>query len=322
MFDSVVLNEASLPFQSVQDCNDNIENFFDLLHEAKNNNIQFSRVDEIEGDWNQLNYADDFNFNKWLDSLENRDRRLQIKSVISGLKCPLLNINDNKSKVNVSDLFFLHKSNRNSEVLGLAFAHLNHSHSLSVASNSHWLKDSITIVKVWCEADEEFETEFDVPNISSIDQLIPFLDKFRARRQDNKNYLASLTVTNNTDFKNLLFAESFLKSIKSYSLQPLDFRRLMSVLASLDQAIVISNNMQDLSNNSNLEMSNESKLTMSDRNLVRLRRFKHPLLGYEIFECHVKNFTNGKRMYILANYVDKTICVGYFGNHLKTATST
>lgn len=322
MFDSVVLNEASLPFQSVQDCNDNIEHFFDLLHEAKNHNIHFSRVDEIEGDWNQLNYADDFNFNKWLDSLEDRDRRLQIKSVISGLKCPLLNINDNKSNVNVSDLFFLHKGDRNSEVLGLAFAHLNHSHSLSVASNPHWLKDSITIVKVWCEADEDFEKEFDVPNISSIEQLIPFLDKFRARRQDNKDYLTSLTVANNPDFKNLLFTESFLKSVKSYSLQPLDFRRLMSVLASLDQAIIISNNMQDLSDNSSLEMSNESKLTMSDKNLVRLRRFKHPLLGNEIFQCHVKNFTNGKRMYILANYVDKTICVGYFGNHLKTATST
>ena len=108
MFDSVVLNEASLPFESEKDCEENIKSFFDLLHEAKNNNIQFSRADEIEGNWNHLNYADGFNFDKWLSSIEDRDKQRQIKSVISNLKCPLMNMTPNKSEVDVNKVLFFH----------------------------------------------------------------------------------------------------------------------------------------------------------------------------------------------------------------------
>ena len=57
MFDSVVLNEASLPFESLEECENKIISFFDLLHEAKSNNVQFSRADELDGSWIHLNYA-------------------------------------------------------------------------------------------------------------------------------------------------------------------------------------------------------------------------------------------------------------------------
>lgn len=322
MFDAVVLNEASLPFKSKTDCEANIEEFFDLLHEAQNNKINFSRVDEIEGDWNSLHYADGFNFNQWLGSIQDKDRKSQIISVLTGTKCPLLNINNNKSEVDTSDLFFLDGDDRDLEVLGLAFAYLNHSHSLSIASHSHWLKSPISIVKVWYEGNQQREEKIDVPNISSINQLRPFLDGFKARRQENKDYLTSLKVKDNDDFENLLFTESILKSFRSCSLQPIDFRMIINVLESLNKAIIISSNMQELSNNSSLTISGESKPTMEDANLVRWRRFKHPVLGDTVFEVHVKNFTKGKRMHILANYEDKTICIGYFGKHLKTSTST
>lgn len=318
MFDAVVLNEASLPFKCIEDCERNIEVFFDLLHEAQKNKVSFSRVDGIEGDWKSLNYADNFIFNKWLDSIEDHDRRVQIKSVITSSKCPLLDINNNKSGVDTGDTFFLDENDRDLEVLGLAFAHLNNSHSLSLASHSHWLKSSIRIVKSWYVGNEPNEEKVDVPNISSIQQLNSFLDAFRARRQENKDYLASLKVSNNDDFENLLFTESALKTFRSSSLQPLDFRAIVSILESLNQAIIASSNIQELSNNSSLTISGESKSTMEDRSLLRMRRFKHPLLGDQIFEPHIKNFTNGKRMHILADYESNTICIGYFGRHLKT----
>lgn len=319
MFDSVVLNEASLPFKCIEDCERNIEKFFDLLHEAQKNKVSFSRVDETEGNWSSLNYAENFIFNKWLDSIEDHDRRAQIKSIITSSKCPLLDINNNKSGLDTSDTFFLDDSDRDLEVLGLAFAHLNNSHSLSLASHTHWLKSSIRIVKSWYLDDQLNEEKVDVPNISSIQQLNPFLDAFRAKRQENKDYLTNLKVSNNDDFENLLFTESALKSFRSSSLQPLDFRMIISILESLNQAITLSSNIQELSNNSSLTISGESKSTMGDKSLVRMRRFKHPSLGDRVFEPHIKNFVNGKRMHILADYNDKTICIGYFGNHLKTS---
>lgn len=318
MFDSVVLNEASLPFESIKDCEDNIQTFFDLLHEAKNKNVYFSRADEIEGNWNHLNYADGFNFDKWLYSIEDKDRQRQIKSVITNLKCPLVNMTPNKSNVDVSKILFFHESNRDSEVFGLAFAHLNHSHSLSVASKSCWLEDSISIIKAYYVDDSYQELEVNVPNISSIQQFQIFLDNFKALRQTNKSYLASLKVKDNDDFENLLFTESFLKSVATTSLQPIDFKQLITVLESLNKAIMVSENLQQLAQNARLTITNESDTTMRNRTLARLRRFKHPVLGNQTFEAHIKNFINGKRMHILADYSEKKICVGYFGNHLQT----
>src|SRR5690606_19398684 len=113
-----------------------------------------------------------------------------------------------KSNINVDDFLFLYDSNRDLTVLGLAFAHLNHSHSLSIASDSCWRQGSIPIVKVWYESDKEHEEKIDVPNISSVYQLQPFLTSFKSLRQQNRAYLSGLKVDGNEDFKNLLFTKS------------------------------------------------------------------------------------------------------------------
>ena len=176
MFDSVVLNEASLPFESIEDCENNITSFFDLLHEAKNNNVQFSRADDLEGSWNHLNYANGFNFDRWLNSINDRDRQRQIKSVISDLKCPLMNLVPNKSGVDATQVLFYHENNCDSEVFGLAFAYLNHSHSLSASSKDWWLQDSVSLIKGWYENTEYHEETVHVPNVSSIRQLTLFFD--------------------------------------------------------------------------------------------------------------------------------------------------
>ena len=99
----------------------------------------------------------------------------------------------------------------------------------------------------------------------------------------------------------------------------MDFRKLIVVLESFNIAIVDSKNMKELEMGSSLTITDESKPTMVDRSLARMRRFKHPTLGDTTFDPHIKNFVNGKRMHILADYNDKTICIGYFGNHLKTS---
>lgn len=318
MFDSVVLNEASLPFESVEDCENNITSFFDLLHYVKNNNIQFSRADDFEGSWNKLNYADGFNFDKWLNAIDDRDRQLQIKSVISDLKCPLMGLVPNKSSVDVTQVLFYHESNRDTEVLGLALAHLNESHSLSAPSKEWWLQNSVSLIKGWYKNTDFIEEIVYVPNISTSQQLTDFFDQFNQIRQENKSFLASLKVQDNPDFPNLLFTEKFLKSVKSASLLPIDFKRLISVLMSLNSAIINSENLQDLAYNSSLTITNESDTTMRSDALAKQREFKHPTLGKQIFEPHIKNFVNGKRMHILPSYNEKKVCIGYFGNHLKT----
>lgn len=320
MFDSVVLNEASLPFESLEECENKIISFFDLLHEAKSNNVQFSRADDLDGSWNHLNYANGFSFDKWLNSIEDRDRQRQIKSVISDLKCPLISLTPNRSNVDPTKVLFHHESNPDADVSGLAFAHLNQSHSLSAPSKYWWQQDSISMIKEWYENTISITETVQVPNVSSMEQLATFLDNFRALRQSNKSYLASLKVQDNDDFPNLLFTESFLKSVRSVSLEPIDFRKLISVLTSLNSAILLSTNLLELSHYSSLTITNESTPTMNNTALARQRVFKHPILDKKTFEPHIKNFINYKRMHILPDYTEKKICIGYFGNHLKTSS--
>lgn len=320
MFDSVVLNEASLPFESLEECENKIISFFDLLHEAKSNNVQFSRADDLEGSWNHLNYANGFSFDKWLNSIEDRDRQRQIKSVIGDLKCPLMSLTPNRSNIDPTQMLFYHESNPDVCISGLTFAHLNQSHSLSAASKYWWQQDSISMIKEWYEESIYISKTVQVPNVSSMEQLATFLYNFRALRQSNKSYLASLKVQDNDDFPNLIFTESFLKSVRSVSLEPIDFRKLISVLTSLNSAILLSKNLLELEQNSSLTITNESTQTMNNPALARQRDFKHPILGKKSFEPHIKNFINCRRMHILPNFTEKKICIGYFGNHLKTSS--
>ncbi|MBB1388302.1 hypothetical protein H5185_02550 [Shewanella sp. SG44-6] len=320
MFDTMVLNEASLPFRSKDECENKIDSFFELLHEAKLHNIKFSRADDIEGDWNQLNYADDFIFGQWLNNIADKERQRQVKSVLSNMKCPLVDVNNNQQGVNAEHILFTLHGLQDVEVLGLGFASLNNSHGLSFASAVHWEQDSISIEKLWMHEGVEQSETVNVPNVSSIVQLRPILANFEARRMENKAYFDALNVSDNDDFENLLFTESVLKSLRSTSLHPLDFRRVIEVLKKLNEGIIDAKNLLELSTNSGLDISGESERTMQNRSLVRLRTFEHPSLKRQIFDVHVKNFNNFKRMHILVDYKLKTVCIGYFGKHLKTAT--
>jgi hypothetical protein len=319
MFDAVVINDASLPFGSLEECESNIDKFFELLHESKLHNVQFTRVDDIEGNWNQLDYADGFMFGQWLNNITDIERQRQVKSVLSNVKCPLVNMRDNREGVNTDEIIFVLDSIDDVEVLGLGFASLNNSHGISFSSDSCWMTNSISIIKLWEVEGVEQTESLDVPNIATIEQLRPFLENFEAQRQQNKAYLDDLKTEDNADFENIQFTESVLKTLKSPSLLPLDFRKVTTVLRKLNSAIVISSSLLELSENAGLSISGESESTMSNTFLKRIRTFKHPTLGSQVFEVHVKNFSGAKRMHILADYDLNKVCIGYFGKHLKTA---
>lgn len=316
----MVLNEASLPFNTQLDCENNIESFFELLHKAKLHNIQFARVDEIEGNWGQLNYAEGFAFGSWLNNIRDKDRERQVKSVLSSVKCPAQDINNNRQGVDVTSILFVLAQDENIDVTGLGFASLNESHGISFSSDNCWRQSSISILKLSMQNGEEFRESIDVPNVCTKAHLEPYILNFETKKRQNKQYLEGLDTDNNEDFENLLFTRSALKSLGSSSLQALDFQKVVSVLHRLDEAISISENLSDLAGNSELNISGESETTMSNKTLVRLRTFKHPLLGRKVFEIHIKNFIGGKRMHILPDYELKKVCVGYFGNHIKTSS--
>lgn len=317
----MVINEASLPFASLEDCIKNLDCFFDILHEAKLENISFSRADGYEGSWGTLNYANGFEFGLWLNEIADIERTRQIKSVLSNVSCPLINIEDLQLGELPKAVIFHLASDENIELEGIGYAHLTNTYGLSFPSSSEWMHDSISAIKIWDEGGGTKTEKIAVPNVASKEQLHIYIKELQSKRKENTDYFDSLSTSCNPDFPNLLFTESVLKSLKSSSTQPKDFTKIIEVLESLNNAIVSSRNIKELAMNSSLSISGESSATMENRSLARLRTFKHPSGEKLVFEEHVKNFTDGKRLHILCDYDQKTVCIGYFGSHLKTSKS-
>lgn len=311
----MVFNEASLPFSSIQDCEENIEDFFKILHEAKVHNIKFSKVDGDSEKWNNVNYATGFYFTKWLASIGDRDRQRRIKSVISNYKCPF----SEGDSSNIMTDFIFSDVTEEVEVLGLGYASLKQSHGVSLSSEACWMTPSIDILKISEQAGQEIKEKIAVPNIFNLAQFKEFLTGHKAQKASNKKYLQVLKTDNNPiGFQNLQFTPSCLKSIQSSSLHPIDFRQVVSVLLKLNIAIATSNSLADLLSQSGLDISGESDSTMNSSALVRLRTFTHPTLGSLVYEDHVKNFIDNKRMHIYTDFSQNKICIGYYGAHLDT----
>jgi len=316
----MVLNEASLPFSSVEDCLDNLESFFDILHKTMAQSVSFSRVDEVEGNWNSLIYADGFSFGSWLNNNQDKDRLRQIQSVLSNVKCPSININDNQNNIPVSEMLFVLNSNQKIEVNGLGYASIIKATGLSFSSSTQWKSSLIPVLKSWDEFGQVNEEIVNVPNVCTLTQAEEFLASLEIEQQSKRDYFDTIKTKDNTDFPNLLFTESVLRTFRSASLSAQDYEKALQIMRSLNSAITTANGLSELNEITGLSISGESSQTMDNKKLARLRRFRHPELGNQIFEEHVKNFMNYKRMHILIDYEANKICIGYFGNHLKTSS--
>lgn len=321
MSESLILNEASLPFFSVDDCEENLAVFFEILHSANLKGITFYRADDLEGGWSSLVYAQGFEFGKWISKIKNNDQCRLVKSVIGNVKCRLISNESIDQKNSIKDMLFVLLSDQDIEVKGLGVASILNACGISFASHTNWKVDPVTVIQQWDEVGAIQKQNVNVPNIYSQANLDKILDVLAVKKQSNKNYFCNLTARDNIDFPHLIFCESALKDLRSSSVTALDFPRIISVLNKLDKAICRSTNLDDLIKNSGLDISGESTETMNAAKHARKRLFKHPNLGRVLFEDHVKNFADNKRMHLLADYVSNNICIGYFGRHLSTVTT-
>lgn len=321
MSEYLILNEASLPFSSVDDCEENLAMFFEILHSANLKGITFYRADDVEGGWNSLIYAQGFVLGKWFNRIKNNDQCLLVKSVISKVKCQLISNESIVEIKSVKNILFVLSSNQNIEVKGLGVASIINACGISFNSHINWKVDPITITQHWDDVGAIQQKNVKVPNVYSRATLDKILDDLAEKKQSNKKYFCDLTTQGNKDFSHLIFCESALKNLRSSSVTALDFHRIICVLNKLDRAICESKNLDDLIKNSGLDISGESPETMKATKHARKRLFKHPSLGQILFEDHVKNFPDNKRMHIFSDYENSTICIGYFGRHLSTVTA-
>jgi len=308
------LNEASLPFSSAADCKGSLDEFFVMLHRVNSQGVTFYRADNIEGDWNSLDYSDGFELGKWINEIQDIDHKRLVRSVLGNVKCPVVST---PMIEHDSDSFFVLSSDQNIDVKGLGVASVIDSRGISFASQDCWKSDPVNVTKFWTdEAGNCCEQNIDVPNIFSLAQVNGVLANFKAQRESNKQYLCKLQVDGNQYLPNLIFCENALTNFKSSFVTTQDFPKIVDSLNKLNNAIGESNNAEELVEKTGLDITGESTSVMNNRKLSRQREFNHPKLGKQSFYTHVKNFPDNKRMHILPDYQKRIICIGYFGRHL------
>ncbi|WP_298940169.1 hypothetical protein [uncultured Psychromonas sp.] len=313
---NLIINEASLPFSTKEKCISELKTLFKLIHLADYEGIGFNHNDDPLGNWNSLHYADDFVFSEWINKLDNDSSKL-VKNVLSKVSCPIVILED-KLRDSLDELMFSLSCSRDIEVSSLGLAATIGSCALSFPSQEYWLQNPIKIIKNWDDNNIWKEDLIDVPNICSLEHLENYIIKIKNVRQSNKDYLTSLEIKENQDFPNLIFCKNVLKNFSSSAISANDFFKINYVLKKLNQAILLSNNLEELKLGLDLSISGESKTTMERPKYARQREFEHPDLGNIMFEQHVKNFESGKRMHIFVDFTSKKVAIGYFGSHLPT----
>lgn len=314
MNNSVVFNDASLPFPVDTEPYDEIFDFFKSLNVLSKAQISIVNKDEVTSNWADLDYAEGFNFGIWINNHLDRDEKLFVSNIMSKVDCPF---SEGAQKFLKSRIFVL-ASDDTIDVDAFGYASHLGVPAVSFASNQIWLQYQCCIVEHYSEDASAKKT---VENIGTSERALEWSKFVLTERQNTSGFLKSLLQEGNHDFPNLLFCDEVLKGWQRPGAWWSHQGEIIDALTSLNLHIATSANLAELIDNSGLNISDESLSTSTNPKFRRRRMFKHPALGKSYFGLHVKNFRDAKRLYFLPDFNRKKVCIGYFGNHLATTSN-
>jgi len=315
---SLVFNDASLPFQSPEECEQYLPVFFDILRRALKSQVQMIRIDENMGrDWYRMNYVAGFSLSQWVNHQTDRDYKRSLKMIVDKTRCPLI-FPEEKEQLDAFDAssFQLTVNHAAAQAIGSAF--LLDLPVVSFLSHPHWYENSISVIYEYLDEKNDCvqERKCDVENISQQEHLMPFLEKIQAERQASRAYLKSLVEYDNDDYQNLIFCANVLDTFKQIGATEKLLNKIKDVLNDLNEIIETADSNSDIIEGIALSITGESDTTKNHSNLMKYRKFKLPNGSFITFDLHVKNFPDGKRLYFYPDFLQKNIYIGYFGNHL------
>lgn len=314
MSDVVIFNDASLPFPVDIEPHQEIYDFFkslDILYKAQ---ITIEKRNEVPFSWANLNFSDGFSFGRWLHNNLDRDEKLFVSNVMSKVDCPFT---EDIQGYFDSRIFVLTCDDTKSvDALGYA-SHIDAA-TLSFASNEIWGRNECRITE---HTNEGAPVDKVVQNIGTPCRAGEWAEYTSANRRENVNFLKALEQGGNKDIPNLLFCDRVLKGWQRPGPWCSHQREIVDALTLLNTHIATSTNLNELIEKTGLDISDESVSTRQNPKYIRQRMFIHPNLGRTYFGLHVKNFRDAKRLYFLPDFgPQRTICIGYFGNHLGTTS--
>ncbi|WP_418180392.1 hypothetical protein ACNSOL_10250 [Aliarcobacter lanthieri] len=297
MVDFLVFNELSLPFTDKYKVEDEFKNFFEILNNLRKKNIQKIRMDKNFKEYKIINNCYLQEFFKEIEDINLKDRiREFLANSILFIETPL--IKDDESDDAEDYIISTYKYNNDINTGGLACSHFWNNIAISFCSNEIWNNYEIEFTK-----NEENIKIRHISTISHIERHNDFFDDLEKEIKLDINK-ENFWTRKNELFSKIKFVDEVQKQIKE--LDSLNFKKVVSILRDLEIGKKVLND---------LDISGEGETVKKNPSLRALREFQ--INGQEeFFEKHIKNLSNGYRVYFLEK--GENIYIGYIGKHLKT----
>lgn len=303
----LIFNKNSLPFNTKNDCENNLLDTFRLLVYASKKHINFMTVCENSILWRHLVFQEHFVFELWLNNLPKENGRL-VKSFMDRNKLLYTNMADKQVDFELKNVVV-------PDPIDIGYAAIHNKCTFSIPTNDYSKKNTFNLT-VMEEINSEVKLEEKVvTNIFSKNKIDKFYTVSLNQMKKNKEFLNSLKTDNNIYYPNLMFSDAALKNLKQYSPQYDINKRIIDCLDKLHSSLQATTNKPDFLKSCPLTISPESPTTMQTPRLAKQRYFDHPTKGKDNYWDHVKNIHGGKRMYIDIDFDVNKVCILDVGEH-------
>lgn len=315
----LILNEESLPFNSISDCKTHLPEFFTILIHAFKHNMKSLRVTEsFDSGWYNLQLADNFFLRDWVTAQEN-DYKTRLKTIINKTDSPQIPLSEIEAAHNEKLSEFLLKHDNRIQTPSLGAALLLNQLAISFRSHSCWDDSEIDLLKDTLQNDGSFaKEECVVKNTAQFFHWEKHFAVIEKERKENYKKGRKLWEQRTSEFPNCIFCSSTENQFKRLSINKATYDKLWDVLKNLDNSIADCSNNDELKGNTGLDFSYESNTVQNNPKLKRFRMITLPDGRTEFFGLHIKNFPDTMRLHFLPDYKAKKIYIGYFGKHLPT----
>ena len=320
MVEFVILNSSSLPFKDKYEFEKNIIEFLKVINylsQKLKNYIKIKTFIEIK---DMIIYSNK-TLKETIYSIKDEVLRRKLFSLISNkvikIENPILNKTNENKTYGLKEYKYEDKENKEFGYVDIFGTVL-----VSFLSNEKWNKIEIELLKIsFLENEEIKEEKIKILNISLEKHFEEIkIKEFLKDRKYAGNIIANIKDRKieiiNELIKNYENKKDFLKKVHINKVVEETFTKIKNTRMFEEFVTIVCNLEMGAKEIKDYEVSDESDSVKGKFKLKEKRRFKFDDGSYRYIFRHMKNFSNGYRMYFEEKKDKIIIC--YFGKHLST----
>ncbi|RMG27174.1 MAG: hypothetical protein D6730_07755 [Bacteroidetes bacterium] len=313
----LILNEASLPFETSESARKHFPDFLWILHDAIRNQFMTVRIrEDIDPGWFEMKLAPNYPLRVWLREQE-REYTTRVKSIISKTEIPHIPEEEIELARRYALSEFYLEAEREIQVPALGAAYLLEQLALSFASHARWLPAEIALWHTELTETGDTSQRISARNCGSRDSWRYYCRLIEVERRESLRKGGLLWEQRAQHFPHLIFCGKTEGQLRNLSVSKTVYTQLWQVLTALNAYCTSEENfsLTSIREKTQLHISDESASVKNNPKFRQHREFR--IEGEKrFFGYHVKNFSGALRLYFFPVEETRNIYIGYFGKHL------